>query len=149
MHFGLYLKKNGIISAEQFVDAVEEQLNNLVPIGQLALEEGMLSARDILKVLLAQNVSPNLRFGDLAVDMRLLTREKVMRLLMMQSDRKQAIGEILVRQGAITQQQHDELMAEYRHAQTQPHRASTTMNFVPKLNRKFAQRAASETMTAV
>ncbi len=43
MHFGLHLKKIGLISAEQLVAALEIQLNTLVPIGQLALEEGILS----------------------------------------------------------------------------------------------------------
>ena len=84
MHFGLHLKKSGVISAEQLVAAVEVQLSTLVPIGQLALEEGILSARDIFNILRAQSDAPNVRFGDLAIEMGLMTRDDVMRLLMIQ-----------------------------------------------------------------
>jgi hypothetical protein len=103
MHFGMYLKKKGVITAEQLVSALEVQMINLVPIGQLALEEGILSARDIFDVLRAQSGAPNVRFGDLAVEMRLMTRDDVMRLLMIQADRKRSLGEILVRQGVLTE----------------------------------------------
>ena len=105
MHFGLYLKNKGIISAEQLVAALETQLNTLPPIGQLALEEGIISPRDIFEVLRAQSESPNVRFGDLAIEMGLMTRDDLMRLLMIQADRKRPLAEILVRQGVLTKEQ--------------------------------------------
>src|SRR5687767_9307648 len=86
MQVGLYLKKKGIITAEQLVAALEKQLGSLVPIGQLALEENVLSPRDIFDVLQAQSDSPNERFGDLAVEMGLMSRSDLMRLLMIQAD---------------------------------------------------------------
>jgi len=88
MHFGLYLKKKGIISAEQLVAALEAQLATLPRIGQLALEEGIISPRDIFNVLQAQRKSPDVRFGELAIEMHLMTRNELMRLLMIQADRK-------------------------------------------------------------
>ncbi len=100
MQFGLYLKNKGVISADQLVAALEEQLGSLVPIGQLALEENVLSPRNIFTVLQAQSDSPNVRFGDLAVEMGMMTRGHLMRLLMLQADRKRSIAEILVSQGA-------------------------------------------------
>ena len=103
MHFGLYLKNKGIISAEQLVAALETQLNTLTPIGQLALEEGIISPRDIFDVLRAQSESPDVRFGDLAIEMGLMTRNDLMRLLMIQADRKRPLAEILVRQGVLTE----------------------------------------------
>ena len=126
MHFGLYLKKKGIISAEQLVAAMEVQMNTLVPIGQLALEEGILSARDIFEVLRAQSDSPSGRFGDLAVEMGLLTRDDVMRLLMIQADRKRTIAEILVGQGVLGESQLAAELADYRQA-LRPQRAVTAM----------------------
>ena len=74
MHFGIYLKKRGVINAEQLVAAIEEQMNTVVPIGQLALEEGLLGPRNIFDVLCAQSDTPTIRFGDLAIEMGLLTR---------------------------------------------------------------------------
>lgn len=131
MHFGLYLKKKGIISAEQLVDALEAQLRGLVPIGQLALEEGILSARDIFDVLRAQSSSPHVLFGELAIELRLMTRDELMRLLMIQADRKRPLKEILVRQGAITEERAAAEMTAYRQAQSQPKRPITRTRLVP------------------
>jgi hypothetical protein len=131
VHFGLYLKKKGIISAEQLVEALEAQLQALVPIGQLALEEGILSARDIFDVLRAQSDSPYELFGELALELRLMTREQLTRLLMIQADRKRPLSEILIRQGVITQRQAAMEMAAYRRAQLQPKRPVTRTRLVP------------------
>lgn len=114
MQVGLYLKKKGIITAEQLVAALEEQLGALVPIGQLALEENVLSPRDIFDVLQAQSDSPNERFGDLAVEMGLMSRSDLMRLLMIQADRKRPITDILIEQGALTPQKAASERAAYR-----------------------------------
>ena len=114
MRFGLHLKNKKVITAEQLVAALEVQMRSLVKIGQLALEEGMLTPRDIFEILLAQSHSPSERFGEIAVEMGLLTRENVPRLLMLQADRKRSISEILVGQGALTDEQLAEEMAGYR-----------------------------------
>src|SRR3982751_2165598 len=105
MHFGLYLKNKGIISAEQLVAALEMQLATLPPVGQLALEECIISPRDIFNVLHAQRQSPNERFGELAIEMGLITRDQLMRLLMLQADRKTALADILVGQGVLSETQ--------------------------------------------
>jgi hypothetical protein len=149
MHFGLYLKKNGVISAEQLVAAAEVQLNTLVPIGQLALEEGMLSPRDIFDVLHAQSDAPNVRFGDLAIEMGLLTRDDVMRLLMIQADRKRPIAEILVGQGVLSESQLEAELAAYRRAQLKPKRPTATMKFVPMSRGRELPKAPAEAVTAV
>jgi hypothetical protein len=122
MHFGLHLKKVGLISAEQLVAALEIQLNTLVPIGQLALEEGILSARDIFDVLQAQTDAPKERFGDLAIEMGLMKRDELMRLLMIQADRKRPIEEILIVQGAITEQEAVGELSAFRRAKSLPQR---------------------------
>jgi hypothetical protein len=118
MHFGLYLKKKGIISAEQLVSAIEAQLATIPRIGQLALEEGILLPRDIFDVLRAQSESPDVRFGELAIEMRLMSRAELTRLLMIQSDRKRPLAEILVEQGVLTRQQANEEMTEFRQSLT-------------------------------
>jgi hypothetical protein len=142
MHFGMYLKHKGIISAEQLVAALEVQMKRLVPIGQLALEEGVLSARDIFNVLQAQSKSTNERFGDLAVEMGLMTRDDVMRLLMIQADRKRPIAEILVGQGVLTKSQLSTELAAYRRAQLEPQRV-VTKTIVPAPLCKEATRAVA------
>jgi hypothetical protein len=143
MHFGMYLKKKGVITAEQLVSAIEVQMNTLVPIGQLALEEGILSARDIFDVLRAQSGAPSVRFGDLAIEMRLMTRDEVMRLLMIQADRKCPIAEILIGQGVFTPSQMAAELAAYRRAQINPNRTKTTI--IPAPRSREAVLTANET----
>jgi hypothetical protein len=116
MHFGLYLKKKGVITAEQLVAAAEVQLASLTRIGQLALEESILSPRDIFEVLRAQSASPNERFGDLAIEMGLMTRDELMRLLMLQADRRRTIADILISQRVLTKQQVAAEIGAYRHS---------------------------------
>ena len=149
MHFGLYLKKKGIISAEQFVAALEEQLGTLVPIGQLALEEGTLSARDIFDVLRAQSDSPAERFGELAVEMGLMTRHDLMRLLLIQADRKRPLAEILLEQGVITPGKVASEMAAYRQAQLRPARQAPRHKVTPAPRRPEATYLTSDELITV
>jgi hypothetical protein len=131
VHFGLYLKNKGIISADQLVAALEAQLHALVPIGQLALEEGILSARDIFDVLRAQSESPQVRFGELAIELGMMDRDQLMRLLMIQSDRKRSVADILIWQGAITERQAALEMAAYRRAHSERQRPTMKTRLVP------------------
>jgi hypothetical protein len=127
MHFAVYLKNKGIISAEQLVAALEAQLATLPRIGQLALEEGIISPRDIFDVLLAQRKSPDVRFGELAIEMRLMTRSDLMRLLMIQADRKRPLADVFVTEGILSEGQVAQAMAKFR----QPQRAGRTVSIPP------------------
>jgi hypothetical protein len=148
MHFALHLKKKGIISAEQLVAALEVQLNTLVPIGQLALEEGVLSARDIFEILQAQYDSPNERFGDLAIEMRLMTRDDLMRLLMIQADRKRPIAEILVEHGILDPRQAEGELAAFRRAMSRPQRTLTPAKaYTPTRRNERATMTSDELIT--
>ena len=149
MHFGLYLKNKGIITAEQLVDALQVQMNKLVPIGQLALEERIISAREIFDILRAQKDSPTERFGDLAVEMGLMTRDDVMRLLMIQADRKRPITEILVGQGALTPHKAASEMTAYRRSQMRRPRTSSGLKVALKPHLQGANPlSSSERITA-
>jgi hypothetical protein len=149
MHFGLHLKKVGLITAEQLVAAIEVQLNTLVPIGQLALEEGILSARDIFDILQAQNAAPTERFGDLAIEMGLMKRDDLMRLLMIQADRKRPISEILVAHGAVTQQQAELELAAFRRAKSKPQRMVALARRAQSLPRQHQPRMTSDELITV
>jgi hypothetical protein len=137
MHFGLYLKNKGVVSAEQLVAAAAIQLSSLTRIGQLALEESIISPRDIFDVLRAQSQSPNQRFGDLAIEMGLMTRDELMRLLMIQTDRRRPIAEILVSQGVLTRQQVAGEMSEYRRSIAKRRSASTVPSKIVPVARRF------------
>lgn len=142
MHFGLYLKKKGIVTAEQLVAALEAQLTTMPRIGQLALEEGLISPRDIFDVLRAQRESPDVRFGDLAIEMGLMTRDEVMRLLMIQANRKRPLAEVFVAEGMLSQERMDEEMAEFRRLQASKRAPSMIASKIaPMLRGQAAVRA--------
>lgn len=101
MRFGMYLMRRGVISAEQLVDALEEQADRQPPLGQIAIEEGALSVRDVFEVLRAQSESSSNRFGDVAMERGLLTRRQIADLLMLQADRVRPLSEILIDLGAV------------------------------------------------
>ncbi len=149
MQFGLYLKNRGVISAEQLVAAVEVQQARLVPIGQLALEEGMLNPREIFSILRGQCNAPHDYFGEMAIEMGLLARDDVMRLLMIQSERKRPIGEILVEQGVLSESQLKAELAAYRCELLQPKRPSVTVRFVPMPRGREVPNGATDAVTAV
>jgi hypothetical protein len=142
MHFGLYLKKKGIVTADELVAALEAQLATMPRIGQLALEEGLISPRAIFDVLRAQRESPDVRFGDLAVEMGLVTRDELMRLLMIQADRKRPLAEVFVAERMLSQQRVDEEMIAFRRLQASK-RAPSVMasKIVPMLRGQAAMRA--------
>jgi hypothetical protein len=114
MQFGLYLHKKGIITAPQLVAALEVQHKQLVRIGQLAIEEGVLSPRQVFQVLQSQADSPHERFGELALGLGLMTRDQLQHLLVLQMDRKRPLGEILIQQHAISPVVAAEELAAYR-----------------------------------
>jgi hypothetical protein len=148
MHFGLYLKKRGVISAEQLVAAAEIQLSSLTRVGQLALEEAIVSPRDIFDILRAQSEAPDQRFGELAIEMGLMTRDELMRLLMIQADRKRSIAEILVSQGVLTRQQVAVEMSEYRRSVAKRRLGSLVPSKIPppKRRAKIAAEAIAAAM---
>jgi hypothetical protein len=114
MKFCLYLKNKGVITAEQLVAALELQHEKLTPIGQLAIEEGVLSARNVFKVLRCQSDLPHERFGEVAVELGLMTSDQLERLLALQASRKPSLLEILVRQGALSVARADAELVAYR-----------------------------------
>src|ERR1051326_7883027 len=117
MHFGLYLKKKGILTADQLVAALEIQLTTLPRIGQLALEEGIISPRDIFDVLRAQRESPGIRFGELAIEMNLMTRDELTRLLMIQANRNRPLIKIVIERGMLSPEQAAVEVPEFRRSQ--------------------------------
>jgi hypothetical protein len=138
MQFGLYLHRKGVITADELVAALEVQARNLVRIGQLALEECLLSARDIFDILRAQHDSPHEPFGELAIRLGLLTRAELMRLLMIQADRRVPLGDILVRQGVLTEQRADDELTIYRLVQRRSRHSDTLSALLPAPHRRRA-----------
>ncbi len=100
MQFGVYLVRQGVISAEQFVDAVEQQLSQRLAFGELAFKTRMLSVHQLFAVLNDQ-VESNEAFGCIAVRLGYLSQDDVAKLLRLQIDVGPTLESTLVDIGAI------------------------------------------------
>lgn len=114
MKFGLYLRRKGVLSADALVAALEFQQSKMPPVGQLAMEEGVLSARQVFQILRCQSDLPHERFGDVAVGMGLMSPGELRRLLMIQWERKPPLADVLVSLRMFSQTQVDHYLAAYR-----------------------------------
>lgn len=148
MKFGLYLKKKGVITAEQLVDALDEQHGNLVSIGQLAMEEGVLSARDVFSVLRSQRSLPSDRFGEVAIVIGVMRTPDLHRLLALQWARKSLLGAVLVRQGSVSQARVEEELAAYRRGMERRD-AVVTRCIAPSPHRKMPSAIRRDTLESL
>jgi hypothetical protein len=130
VQFGLFLVERQRITAEQFVEALRRQLAERIPLGQLAIENCLLSVREVFEVLRVQSQGEKDRFGEAAIDLGLLSKSDVAGLLMQQADRRPSFGTILIDRGVLTQEQVDEEMAAFRRA---AERRGSTTAFANKL----------------
>ena len=89
MFLEVSLVRRGIITAEQFVQAVEWQLDQRPRLGRLALESGKLTMKQVFAVLEEQtdNDKP---FGETAVELGFLTKRQVNNLLKQQNTKNTA-----------------------------------------------------------
>jgi hypothetical protein len=71
------------------------------------------------------------RFGDLAIEMGLMNRKDLMRLLTLQEDRKRSLQDILVAQGVISAEQTEVEMLEFRRAQAKRRLGSVVLSKIP------------------
>jgi hypothetical protein len=114
MQFGMYLYRQGVISADQFIAAQELQDDRRVPLGVIAMEMGKLAVRDVLSILRVQSDLPNDRFGDIAIDLGLINKRDLAEMLMTQSDRRPPFEECLVELGVLSSERAVEELAAYR-----------------------------------
>ena len=114
MNFGIYLVQKQVITADQFVDALAQQLAEVVPLGQLAIAEGMLSMKDVFAIMRSQSDVPLYRFGEAAVNLGFISENQLAQLLMVQSERKRPISEILVEHEVLSKTDVIEELAAFR-----------------------------------
>jgi len=114
VHFGLYLVKHSAITSEQFVEALERQLESRTQLGALAIEKEMLTVKQVFHILRFQANMPEELFGEVAVHEGMLTEEKLSNLIYLQSVRVRPMAEIAVELGFITPYDLQQHHSEYR-----------------------------------
>ena len=104
MHFSQYLLENNIVSEESMQKALLEQRTVRPTVGQLAMDRKWITRQGVFKILIEQNNSDKTgkRFGEIAVDLDLLIMSQVEELVLAQNHPSNFIGEILVKQDALS-----------------------------------------------
>ena len=105
MQLELALVQTGVISADDYVEALTRRDQERPALGQVAIEEGMLTATEVLNVLRRQHANPLRRFGELAVELGYLDNRQVAALLMQQQERERPVIDHLVELGRLSREQ--------------------------------------------
>ncbi|MEO0530979.1 MAG: hypothetical protein AAF266_10455 [Planctomycetota bacterium] len=105
MRIELALVQSGVISADDYVVALARHDDERPPMGQVAIEEGVLGAREVLDVLRTQARDPKRRFGEVAIEKGYLAVEQVATLLMRQQERQRPVIDHLVELGRLSVEQ--------------------------------------------
>ena len=105
MIFGEYLIAQNIIQEKDLTRALEIQKTDRVPLGQLAMQGGLIDNKQLFRILSRQRKPENRdkSFGELAVEMEYLSQQQVEALLEQQTHTNRLLGEILVSQGLVSQ----------------------------------------------
>jgi hypothetical protein len=114
MQFAMYLVDNGVISCEEFFEALKLQMSTRPQLGALAIETRRLSFRQVFAILRAQCDEPNTMFGELAVRLGYLSDEDVNSLLAEQAGRAMPLLEVLVENGFLSPEAAERHYADYR-----------------------------------
>ena len=101
--FGQFLVEKGAISAEALLAAVELQEVTNLKFGEQALRMGLLSEAEVERVHDAQR-GEDCRFGDMAVKLGLLGESQMQEVLTRQKNSHLYLGEALVQVGALSEE---------------------------------------------
>ena len=112
MRLGEFLIMRGRVSKTEVDIAFRAQLIHNHMLGILAVDQGLMTPAELEQVLHHQTTaSPELRFGDVALGLGMLTQSQLESLLELQAENRLCIGEALVMQSCMTRR---ELMSELR-----------------------------------
>ena len=116
MVFGEYLVEQNIIGEKDLARALEIQKTDRVPLGQLALQKGLIDNKQLFRILSRQRKpeEKNKSFGKLAVEMEYLNQEQIETLLERQTHTNRLLGEILVTQGLVSQMELIKALKKFR-----------------------------------
>ena len=116
MIFGEYLVEQKIIREKDLDRALEIQKTDRVPLGQLAMQKGLIDNKQLFRILSRQRrpEEKSKSFGNLAVEMGYLSQEQVEALLERQTHTNRLLGEILVSQGLVSQMELIKALKKFR-----------------------------------
>jgi len=122
MSFGDYLIEKGKIGREDLDVALKLRTEKGIRLGVLAVDDGLLTEQQLGAILDHQReVADAGLFGEIAINMKLLSKEQVDELLKKQREYDKIIGQILVLSGVISKNEKEEELKQFH-------------NIVPKNN---------------
>jgi signal transduction histidine kinase len=101
MWFASHLCEKGVISRDQFAEAVQFQLSHRRPLGAIATNKGLLTSNQISRILSENALMPERCFGQAAIDLGYLTEEELAVLLYEQTKETPSLNAILVELGFV------------------------------------------------
>ena len=99
--FGKYLVKKGMLTEEEFREAIQKHLSIRAQIGTIAVAEGLLTEAQVEEIHRQQKQFDKL-FGDIAIDKGYLSKEQVEELLHKQGNPYLQFLEVLLESGKLT-----------------------------------------------
>lgn len=111
--FGKYLVKKGMLTEEEYRDAIKKHLSIRVPVGTIAVAEGLLTEAQTEEIHRLQKQFDKL-FGDIAVEKGYLNQEQVQELLRKQGNPYLQFLEVLLESGKLTISQMDAEFAAFQ-----------------------------------
>lgn len=111
--FGNYLVKKGVLTEEAYRNAIEKHLGIRVPIGTIAIAEGLLTEAQVEEIHRQQKQKDRL-FGDIAMEKGYLSAEQVETLLRKQGNPYLQFLEVLLEDGVLTISEMDTEFAAFQ-----------------------------------
>lgn len=107
------LVQEGTISPDQMVDAMRQQAEYRLPIGQLAVEAGFMTTGQVFDALAVQ-YDKDLPLGEIAIELGYLDRSQLAELILRQIEDVPSMTEILVQAGALSNADLRDAVARHR-----------------------------------
>ncbi|MBI5177936.1 MAG: response regulator [Nitrospinae bacterium] len=119
--FGEYLVNKGLITREQLNKSLIHQ-NKSRLLGEIAVEEHYLTARDLSEVIMYMESRPGVMLGEAAISLGYLTAPQLRYLLDVRTRRKIPIGQLLVKSGYLTEEALNREIVGYDSKRRRVHR---------------------------
>ena len=113
--FSGWLVERGVVTSAQALDAMDRQHELNVPVGQLAIREGVMDVHQVFETLDWSSANGE-RFGETAISLGYLTSQSLAGLLDVQVRERPSLCKLLVQMGASTAETLREELRAYREA---------------------------------
>ncbi|MEL6348492.1 MAG: hypothetical protein AAFV53_35625 [Myxococcota bacterium] len=115
MPFLIYLFELMLLSEQQLIQVIREQEKSQLPLGRLALEEGMLTVSQVFDAL-RRSADRGERFGEACMALGFLNRDQLIMLLGVQQTRLPSVQSLLIELDIFNADEVTRLHAAYRFA---------------------------------